>query len=175
MPQMQMRTKNKERKEKKTKNTTQMVATDQANAMQIQSVSTTTIQQSPNDSCNRTEGKCRIILAFRFNFRSFHFAVGSASNWCFIEKSPHRQTIEDTKYQQSTDITGPCIYDGIKPEKSPAHGISIDTADVTENANSKAIGSVPSTSEQAKFDKNSFAVSVHGIFRIDMDWWSEGS
>lgn len=101
--------------------------------------------------------------------------VGSALNWCFIEKSSLRQTIEDTKYQQSTDITGPPTYEGITPEKSPAHGISIDTAVVAENAKSEAIESVPSTSEQAKCDKNSNAVSVHGIIRIDIDWWSEGS
>lgn len=62
-PQLQMRTKNKERKKKKTKNGTQMpllmVVTDQANAMQTQTTSATTIQPIPSDACNRTEGKCR--------------------------------------------------------------------------------------------------------------------
>lgn len=83
---------------------------------------------------------------------------------CFlsVEKSLLRQTIEEnSKYQQNTEIPGTPAFEGVAPEKSPTHGISVDTTLAAEKAQSEAIENVPCTSEQAKFDKNSNAVSFY--------------
>lgn len=85
---------------------------------------------------------------------------------CFIEKSLLRQTIEENSYQQNADITGTPAYEGITPEKSPSHGISVDTTVAAEKVNVETVEHAPNTSEQARFDKNSNAVSYHSTHNL---------
>lgn len=86
--------------------------------------------------------------------------------WCFIEKSLLRQTIEENNYQQNADITGTPTYEGITPEKSPSHGISVDTTVTAEKINAETVEHAANTSEQAKFDKISNAVSFHSTHHL---------
>lgn len=82
----------------------------------------------------------------------------------FLEKNLLRQTIEENKYQQKTDIIGTPAYEEISPEKSPSHCIANDGTVAVEKLKLEVIENVPSTSEQAKANKNMNAVSFHAIY-----------
>lgn len=82
----------------------------------------------------------------------------------FVEKSLLRQTIEESnKYQQNSDITGTTTYESVTQEKSPTQGTTVDTTVDVEKPKTETIENAASTIEQAKFDRNSNAVSFHSI------------